>query len=103
MVVRKPIWTSSSFLLYTGGFIVLFSATGALFYLATQYGQGALVAWTLIPLVVLVALAPGIALIVIGYVSVASGWLNIESVRFKTTAPETPREFNLLTACVILV
>jgi len=55
--VRKPIWTSSSFLLYTGGLIVLFSAIGALFYLATQYGQGALVAWTLIPLVVLLALA----------------------------------------------
>jgi hypothetical protein len=55
--VRKPIWTSSSFLLYTGGFIVLFSAVGALVYLSTQYGQGALVAWTLIPLGVLLALA----------------------------------------------
>ena len=59
MAVRKPIWTSSSFLLYTGGFIVLFSAAGALVYLATQYGQGALVAWTLIPLGVLLALALG--------------------------------------------
>src|SRR4051812_36437229 len=59
VVVRKPIWTSSSFLLYTGGFIVLFSAAGALVYLSTQYGQGALVAWTLIPLGVLLALALG--------------------------------------------
>ena len=57
MDVRKPIWTSSSFLLYTGGFVVLFSAIGALFYLATQYGQGALVAWTLLPLGVLLAIA----------------------------------------------
>jgi hypothetical protein len=55
--VRKPIWTSSSFLLYTGGFVVLFSAIGALVYLSTQYGQGALVAWTLLPLAVLLAVA----------------------------------------------
>lgn len=57
MEVRKPIWTSSSFLLYTGGFVVLFSAIGALVYLSTQYGQGALVAWTLLPLGVLLAVA----------------------------------------------
>jgi hypothetical protein len=55
--VRKPIWTSSSFLLYTGGFTVLASAIGALAYLSTQYGQGALVAWTLLPLAVLLAVA----------------------------------------------
>ena len=59
MDVRKPIWTSSSFLLYTGGFIVLFSAAGSLAYLGTQYGQAALVAWTLLPLGVLLALALG--------------------------------------------
>ena len=57
MEVRKPIWTSSSFLLYTGGFIVLFSAIGALAYLSSQYGKGALVAWTLLPLGVLLAVA----------------------------------------------
>jgi hypothetical protein len=55
--VRKPTWTSSSFLLYAGGFLVLFSAVGALVYLSTQYGQGALVAWTLLPLGVLLAVA----------------------------------------------
>ena len=40
----KPIWTSSSFLLYTGGFIVLFSAVGVARAISrAQYGQGALV------------------------------------------------------------
>jgi hypothetical protein len=57
VVVRKPIWTSSSFLLYTGGIVVLISAFGALAYLSTQYGKGGLVAWTLIPLAVLLAVA----------------------------------------------
>lgn len=57
MAVRKPIWTSSSFLLYTGGIVVLISAYGALAYLSTQYGKGALVAWTLIPLAVLIGVA----------------------------------------------
>jgi hypothetical protein len=51
--VRKPTWTTSSFLLYSGGFVVLLSAIGALVYLSTQDGQGALVAWTLLPLGVL--------------------------------------------------
>jgi hypothetical protein len=60
VAVRKPIWTSSSFLLYTGGIVVLISALGALAYLSTQYGQGALVAWTLIPLAVLLAVALGL-------------------------------------------
>src|SRR5205823_6120913 len=55
--VRKPTWTSSSFLLYTGGLIVLGSAIAAIGYLASQYGQGALVAWTLLPLGVLGAIA----------------------------------------------
>ena len=59
MEVRKPTWTSSSFLLYAGAFIVLASALGALLYLSTQYGQGAVVAWTLLPLVVLGVLANG--------------------------------------------
>jgi len=55
--IRKPIWTSSSFLLYAGGFIVLVSALGALAYLGSQYGKGVLVAWTLLPLLVLYACA----------------------------------------------
>lgn len=55
--MRKPTWTSSSFLLYLGGFIVLASAGGSLAYLATEYGQGALVAWTVLPLAVLLAVS----------------------------------------------
>jgi hypothetical protein len=46
-------------LLYTGGFLVFFSAIGALVYLSTQYGQGELVAWTLLPLGVLFGVALG--------------------------------------------
>ena len=57
MDVRKPIWTGSSFLLYTGGLTVLFAAIGALAYLSGQYGKGAYVAWTLLILVVLYAVS----------------------------------------------
>jgi hypothetical protein len=55
--VRKPIWTSSSVLLYVGGLTVLVSALGSLAYLSTRYGDGALVAWSLLPLGVLLAVA----------------------------------------------
>jgi hypothetical protein len=58
--VRKPIWTSSSFLLYTGGLTVFAGALGAVVYLATQFSQGATVAWTLLPLCVLAAVALGL-------------------------------------------
>ena len=57
MEVRKPIWTSSSVLLYAGGFAVLVSALGSLAYLSSSYGKGALVAWSLLPLVVLLVVA----------------------------------------------
>ncbi|HEY2372345.1 MAG TPA: hypothetical protein VGH82_07330 [Gaiellaceae bacterium] len=57
MEVRKPIWTSSTFLLYAGGFAVLFAALGSLTYLSSSYGKGSLVAWSLLPLVVLLAVA----------------------------------------------
>ena len=57
MEVRKPIWTSSSVLLYTGGLTVLVSALGSLAYLSAHYSDGALVAWSLLPLVVLLAVA----------------------------------------------
>jgi hypothetical protein len=55
--VRKPTWTSASFLLYAGGLTVLISASASLAYLATQYGEGALTAWALLPLTVLLAVA----------------------------------------------
>jgi hypothetical protein len=55
--VRKPIWSPSSFLLYAGGFLVLAASNGSLAYLSTTYSDGALVAWSLLPLVVLLAVA----------------------------------------------
>jgi hypothetical protein len=54
----KPIWTSSTFLVYLGGLTVLGSAIGALFYLSKHYpgaGQGS--AWALLILVILYAIA----------------------------------------------
>ena len=57
MSVRKPIWTSASFLLYLGGLTVLVSAIASLTYLALNYGKGALAAWALLPLAVLLAVA----------------------------------------------
>jgi hypothetical protein len=57
MDVAKPTWTSASFLLYAGGLTVLGSALGALAFLSGEYGKGALVAWTLLPLFVLLAVA----------------------------------------------
>jgi hypothetical protein len=55
--VLKPRWTSASFLLYTGGLTVLGAALGALVYLSRSYGDGALVLWALLILVVLYAIA----------------------------------------------
>jgi hypothetical protein len=57
VTVRKPTWTSASFLLYVGGLTVLFSASASLGYLSTQYGDGALTAWALLMLAVLFAVA----------------------------------------------
>jgi hypothetical protein len=57
--VLKPRWTEASFLLYTGGLTVLGSAVGSLVYLSRSYGDGALVLWTLLILVVLYAIAHG--------------------------------------------
>ena len=53
----KPTWTTSSFLLYTGGLTVLGGAIGALAYLSGHYGSGALTGWALLNLVVLYGLA----------------------------------------------
>ena len=57
MDVRKPVWTSSSFLVYAGGLTVLGSALAALGYLAGSYGRGAFVAWSLLVLAILYAIA----------------------------------------------
>jgi hypothetical protein len=54
----KPIWTSASFLVYTGGLTVLGGGIGALGYLSSQYpGHGQGTAWTLLILVILYAIA----------------------------------------------
>jgi len=50
---RKPVWKTSSFLVYTGGLTVLFAAVAALGYLSGQYGNGALTGWGLLMLVIL--------------------------------------------------
>jgi hypothetical protein len=60
----KPIWTSSTFLVYTGGLTVLGAAIGALGYLSGQYpGNGQGTAWTLLILVILYAIAVLLAVI----------------------------------------
>jgi hypothetical protein len=55
--VRKPVWKTSSFLVYTGGLTVLVAAVAALGYLSGHYGSGALTGWALLILVVLSAIA----------------------------------------------
>ena len=55
--MRKPVWKTSSFLVYAGGLTVLFASLGALGYLSGHYGRGALTAWALLMLVVLSAIA----------------------------------------------
>jgi hypothetical protein len=57
--VLKPVWTTSSFLIYLGGLTVLLSALVALSYLAGQYGDFAYVCWALLVLVLLKAIALG--------------------------------------------
>lgn len=57
----KPIWTSSSFLVYTGGLTVLGGGIGALAYLSRQYpGNGQGTAWSFLILVILYAIAHGL-------------------------------------------
>ena len=55
----KPRWTGSSFLIYTGGLVVLVAASASLAYLSGQYRSGAYVAWALLVLGVLGAIAHG--------------------------------------------
>jgi hypothetical protein len=53
----KPIWTSASFLVYTGGLTVLIGGFVALGYLSGHYGKGGLAGWSLLVLVVLYGIA----------------------------------------------
>ena len=53
----KPIWTSATFLVYTGGLTVLFGGLAALGYLSGRYGSGAKAAWGLLILAILYVIA----------------------------------------------
>ena len=53
----KPIWTSATFLVYTGGLTVLLGGLAALGYLSGRYGDGAKAAWALLILVILYVIA----------------------------------------------
>ena len=57
MQARKPVWKTSSYLVYAGGLTVLGAAIAALLYLSAHYGSGALTGWALLVLVVLYGLA----------------------------------------------
>jgi hypothetical protein len=56
----KPLWTSATFLVYTGGLTVLLGGLAALGYLSASYGSGATAAWALLVLVILYAIAHGL-------------------------------------------
>ena len=57
MDVRKPRWSSASYLLYLGAFTILSAAAGAYAYLSSQYGDGAFVGWSLLMLAILCVFA----------------------------------------------
>jgi hypothetical protein len=54
---RKPVWATSSFLVYAGGLTVLLAGLGALVYLSSRYGDAAYAGWAALVFAVLVALA----------------------------------------------
>jgi len=53
MHARKPVWKTSSFLVYTGGLTVLGAAVATLSYLHGHFGKGALTGWAFLLLVIL--------------------------------------------------
>jgi hypothetical protein len=62
MTAGKPVWTASSFLLYTGGLTVLGSAIAALGYLSSRYGDAAYAGWAVVVFLALNGLAYGFRL-----------------------------------------
>jgi hypothetical protein len=58
----KPLWTSATFLVYTGGLTVLLGGLAALGYLSAQYGNGATAAWAFLVLVILYVIAHALRL-----------------------------------------
>jgi hypothetical protein len=61
-VETKPIWTSSSFLIYTGGGTVLIGAGAGLSYLALNFDASARAMWSLLFLVIVYAIANALLL-----------------------------------------
>jgi hypothetical protein len=57
VTVRKPTWSTSSFIVYVGAITVLGAAAGALAFFSSRYGDAAFAAWTLLPLAALYAVA----------------------------------------------
>jgi hypothetical protein len=53
----KPIWTSATFLVYTGGLTVLLGGLFALEFLSRHYGSGGIAGWALLVLLVLYGIA----------------------------------------------
>jgi len=58
----KPIWTSATFLVYSGGLTVLLGGLTALTYLAANYGSGAQAGWSLLVLTILYVIAHALRL-----------------------------------------
>src|SRR5207244_146142 len=58
----RPVWTSATFRVYTGGLTVLIGGAAALGYLASQYGRGAMAGWALLILAILYAVAHALRL-----------------------------------------
>lgn len=57
MQIVRPHWSSSTFLLYAGGLSILLAASTGLQYLSGQYGDAAYAGWSLLVLLVLLAIA----------------------------------------------
>jgi hypothetical protein len=58
----KPLWTSATFLVYTGGLTVLLAGLTALEYLSHRYGSAAKAGWALLVLVTLYVIAHALRL-----------------------------------------
>lgn len=55
--MHKPVWKTSSFLVYAGGLTVLGAVAAALFYLSGHYSKAGLTGWALLMLAVLTGIA----------------------------------------------
>jgi hypothetical protein len=73
----KPVWKTSSFLVYAGGLTVLGGGLAGLGYLSHHSGSGALAGWSLLVLVILYAIAHGLR---IGDRPIAAGIFAFASV-----------------------